>query len=140
MLSLSRVNLTWVSEICFPNNFKIPKDTRPFDMFRDASIHSLIPTTLLLLCLDAGYVLAASETSGPDRCPDYVANHAPLLTSSTQYRNSMSNRLVDLHPLISRISGSSIAMVAKTLRSQPKKILSLTLNGFWVKHRMILAG
>ncbi|EMT69110.1 Lysine-specific permease [Fusarium odoratissimum] len=96
----------------FPNNFKIPKDTRPYDMFRDASIHSLIPTTLLLLCLDAGYVLAASEGSGLDRCPDYVANHAPLVWLHPEDRfmpSDLSAHIVNTIPKLNEqpISGPS---------------------------------
>lgn len=51
-------------------------------MFGVALCRSDLQKQLLLLSFVSGFVSAASEASGLNRCPDYVASHGELYRAS----------------------------------------------------------
>ncbi|KAH7251283.1 amino acid permease-domain-containing protein [Fusarium tricinctum] len=91
------------------SHLKVQGRTWTLDMFENASkSRSRLKELLLLLGL-VGSVWSSTQVSAIDRCPDYVANHAPLVWLHSEDRFMPSDLAAHVSNTIPKLDGEPIS-------------------------------
>ncbi|RGP70967.1 aat family amino acid transporter [Fusarium sporotrichioides] len=112
-LSLQGITLTSGFEVFIEwdtiTNIKDPVSQHGIGMFGGALNHLTAQKQLLLLSLASIFTPTVSEPSSLNRCPDYVASHAPLVWLHSQDRFMPSDLAAHISNTIPKLDGQPIS-------------------------------